>query len=1223
MKHLTIRFAWHDNKWNGKICKDPSNNDYCRGNYSLLSPRIQRRINLDFENNNKGVEISKIVDKYLPPCYWVINAMGEEKCMIRDPHPFKDISEEEDPRWKQVYLEDTLEPFSVFTWCFKLGFADKGYERYPPPPELKLRTESYLSEIIPHKSIAFFYANYDNPVNGDDRNDLNRKYLLLGAGLVESVSFPYDYPIPKDLLEEVRSKKGMRNFPIQSWQFKVKLIPETVFFLPYHEYIEWIEKNSSINPEEKWKKLEEITVSIDDPNLIPHFKYVSMHLPNDKAIYLLYLIKKAINKIKDHGIVPYEEIKSIEDKVERLLEIAWNNRTEFPGFRNLLFTLLKLHQLSVSNQKIYEFINWISTNYGLEKFVRELENIKEKDCPKEYSDILDILKQEKDKVEFLSRFDFTQKQFENILKDLINKKGFETIKKNPYLLFECYNYDFVDNWNSDDTDYGISLYQIDIALIPDSNYTDRERLCGAFSIERIRAVITDILRRSANLEGNSCLDREEILKRIKEYPLYYIQYDSEMPLYTLLEHEKSSLFKEKFVIKTDFRENKVIYQLKELRKIEEAIETFIEKCLAKKYNVEKEVVEQLVQEDKKFFEEKNKIEYLNIEERQKAYQSALANGLFILTGKAGSGKTTAVINLIKKFAEQNKWVFVFTPTGKANLVIRKRLGKMAENSKIRLSTIHRFLYGGLIEFIKETSRGGEIFRIIELIGKILAGKWEFFEEFREIAKKWMFNNPKVLIIDEASMVDEVLLATLFSLINPETLEHLILVGDEKQLPPIGVGRPLVDIIYNLKRKGLEDRIVRLESNLRFPPSSKLALLSETFESDEMPIPSQIDEILVNPDKSLEVRYFSKLEELMDHIDKILYSIGGVKGESVFEKFVEIFESGGSLNLDKVQIIAPRRVGDYGTLKINSRVAGKNNVFLPGTKLICEKNIYFEVEINGRNNRILGLANGSIGYIERKKGYIHFDEFEELKRNYGENVCKQLINKVRGDIYFNTERKIDLGYAITIHKAQGSDFDYVILVIPEINPFITKELIYTGLTRAKEKMFILAHSSLRDNLPLELIKIWRNSEVDQRKTMLFEFKEKPRPYILEKDGEVLELRSKIEYIIAKTLSDLGIEFEYEPEELMSHHILPDFKITVQGITYYLEHLGNMDNLAYRERWFKKLEIYKKLGLEDRLITTSEAKVISDPSQNIKKIVEDIKAGKLKYTEGSYSIHHYEI
>lgn len=41
MKHLTIRFAWHDNKWNGKICKDPSNNDYCRGNYSLLSPRIQ------------------------------------------------------------------------------------------------------------------------------------------------------------------------------------------------------------------------------------------------------------------------------------------------------------------------------------------------------------------------------------------------------------------------------------------------------------------------------------------------------------------------------------------------------------------------------------------------------------------------------------------------------------------------------------------------------------------------------------------------------------------------------------------------------------------------------------------------------------------------------------------------------------------------------------------------------------------------------------------------------------------------------------------------------------------------------------------------------------------------------------------------------------------------------------------------------------------------------
>lgn len=1219
MKHLTIRFAWHDNKWNGKICKDPSNNDYCRSNYSLLSPRIQRRVNLDFENNNKDVEISKIVDKYLPPCYWVINAMGEEKCKIRDPHPFKDIFEEKDPRWKQVYLEDTLEPFSVFTWCFKLGFADEGTERYPPPADLKLRTESYLNEIIPRQSIAFFYANYDNPVNGDDY-----KYLLLGAGLVETVSFPLDYPFSEGLLKEVRSKKGMRNFPTQSWQFKVKLIPETVFFLPYHEYIEWIEKDGSINPEEKWKKLEEITVSIDDPDLIPHFKYVSMHLPNDKAIYLLYLIKKAINKIKKHGIVPYEKIKNIEDKVENLLNIAWSNRTEFSGLRNLLFVLVK-NQLELEDhpENFEEFIDWISTNYGFEKFVRELENIKEEDCPEKYRGSLKLLKQEKDKIKFLSRFDFTRKQFENIL-DLIDEKGFETIKKNPYLLFECYNYDFVDNWNSDDTDYGISLYQIDIALIPDPHYTNREQLYVVFSPERIRAVITDILRRSANLEGNSCLDREEILRRIKEYPLYYIQSEFKVTLQTLSEYEKSSLFKEKFVIKTDFMENKVIYQLKELRKIEEAIETFIEKCLAKKYNVEKELLERFLEGEEKFFKEINKTEYANLEERRRVYQSALANGLFILTGKAGSGKTIAVTNLIKKFIEQNKLVFVFTPTGKANLVIRKRLGKMAENSKIRLSTIHRFLYGSLFEFIDMAKEKQEIFEMRDLIDQILTGKWELFDEFRKIAKKWMFNNPKVLIIDEASMVDEVLLATLFSLINPETLEHLILVGDEKQLPPIGVGRPLVDIIYNLKRKGLEDRIVRLESNLRFPPSSKLALLSETFESDEMPLPSQIDEILSSSDESLEVRYFSKLEELMGHISEILCSIGGVKGESVFEKFVEIFESGGSLSLDKVQIIAPRRIGSYGTLQINSRVAGENNVFLPGTKLICEENIYFEVEVNKGKNRILGLANGSIGYIERKKGYIHFDEFEELKRNYGKNVYK-LINKVRGDIYFNTgtERKIDLGYAITIHKAQGSDFDYVILVIPEINPFITKELIYTGLTRAKEKMFILAHSSLRDNLPLELIKIWRNSEVDQRKTMLFEFKEKPRPYILEKDGEVLELRSKIEYIIAKTLCDLGIEFEYEPEELMSYHILPDFKITVQGITYYWEHLGNMDNLAYRERWFRKFEIYKELGLGDRLITTSEAKVKSDPSQNVKKIVEDIKAGKLKYTEGSYSIHHYEI
>jgi exodeoxyribonuclease V alpha subunit len=89
VKHVSVRVAWHDSCWNGRICKSPEKNVYCVGNYSLLSPRIQRRINVSLEAQCKGQVVSDVVrDKgYLPPCYWTINIQGEDTLSIEDPHP--------------------------------------------------------------------------------------------------------------------------------------------------------------------------------------------------------------------------------------------------------------------------------------------------------------------------------------------------------------------------------------------------------------------------------------------------------------------------------------------------------------------------------------------------------------------------------------------------------------------------------------------------------------------------------------------------------------------------------------------------------------------------------------------------------------------------------------------------------------------------------------------------------------------------------------------------------------------------------------------------------------------------------------------------------------------------------------------------------------------------------------------------------------------------------
>ena len=105
--------------------------------------------------------------------------------------------------------------------------------------------------------------------------------------------------------------------------------------------------------------------------------------------------------------------------------------------------------------------------------------------------------------------------------------------------------------------------------------------------------------------------------------------------------------------------------------------------------------------------------------------------------------------------------------------------------------------------------------------------------------------------------------------------------------------------------------------------------------------------------------------------------------------------------------------------------------------------------------------------------------------------------------------------------------------------------------------------------------------------------------------------------------MGIKFEYEPEDFwLEYRIKPDFKLIIDGESYYWEHLGLMEYGAYRNRWSYKKQIYEELGIIDKLITTSEGeKMLKEES--IKDIINDLKSRNLKTTENSYSKHHYEI
>ena len=445
-------------------------------------------------------------------------------------------------------------------------------------------------------------------------------------------------------------------------------------------------------------------------------------------------------------------------------------------------------------------------------------------------------------------------------------------------------------------------------------------------------------------------------------------------------------------------------------------------------------------------------------------------------------------------------------------------------------------------------------------------------------------------------------------------------------PPIGVGRPFVDTIYHLKQKGFDENYVHLESSLRFDQAKNIGKLSELFSGHEEPSPLDIEETLKSIDDTLQVHYFCNNEELKRVITEILESIGCSNSqESLFNMFAKTFECQDSLNLDKIQIITPRRVGDFGSMAINQKIILNGRIeYAAKTKLICEENIDFNAR---KGVRVLGLANGSIGFIKSERN-VHFEDIPELIEEYGfESVNEGLLNQVRDDIYNSskTERKIDLGYAITVHKAQGSDFEHVIFAFSQISRFMTRELLYTALTRPKQKLHFLIQSDLKDNIAQILIKVFSNSAVEQRKTLLFGNKISPfKPYeITLKSGKILEVDSKIERIIARVLDQFDVEFEYAPKEFLTEYrIKPDFKLRIADQVFYLEHLGNMNNLNYRERWLRKLPIYKDLGLMDNLVTTSESEEKTDIDENIRCVIDNMKREQLRKTQG-YSHHHYEI
>lgn len=1239
---MAVRLAWHDSGWNGTVCADPAaNTKYCTAPGSLLADRIHRRIDLDLEKKFKGRPIPEIVKEgYTPPCYWSINAAGKHSSMIADPHPFTDASRNTEWFSSVPPLEYNLDPFSAFTWPFAIGYArSKNSEsKYEEPDTVQKRIASFVDRLQGGSSVAFTYCTSNNPVTGDDRHP-----LLVGAGLISRSSMPKDYAMSPELVSRMRAQPGMKNFPESAWQFKVNLDPGCAVVLPYHEYLHWCESARDFDEEAKRREaLRAMSMPVADPSLLPHFKYVSMHIPADKALYILYSMRRSVTRIRGDGVVGAARLDDMEEKIARMLKAVWRERGRYPGLGNVAAAMLQNDLAEDAIRAVASrMLDTGRSQNDIGAILDALASVRQQDADPgqaNFDQARRILERRRDELEFFARLDLSAPQATRIVRQ-IDDEGSDGLVENPYLLAErraCNKND----WDANELDCGLSLYQIDMAMLPDPDHASWEYGLDAKSPARLGAAVAEILADNADETGSTYMTRDGVAKGLEEYPLYYIHKELRIGRNHLKTLEQDPLFTSAFAVSGGAGENGgTLYQLGGMRRMEESVEGFVGRMLAKSHeqgdpwqddDLSKHALEKLPPEE--------------VRRRKAAYSAALSGGLFVLSGKAGTGKTDAIAAIIKRLKRDRvEPIYVVTPTGKAALVITARLKKDGQlggsGASVEVSTIDRLLRVS----VREHSRTPGLYKNYkDSLGDFLEMGPSYFGKFQESASKVQIT-PRALIIDEASMVDQKHMAALFSVVSRHTLKHLVIAGDERQLPPIGYGSPFTDIIHHLKSTNREERHVRLEGNLRFSTDTALGGLAALFEDDKEPSLPEIRHAITRaegggaagPDGTLSVSYFDDADGLEGAMSKALSSIAGCGEQAgagaaaapIRTLIEEIIAGAGAAgrDLDRIQILSPRRVGLFGTAATNQRIDERWPALGPGAKIICEKNMYMDAWKGQRKVRVLGLANGSMGYVGGD-GTPHFADLEDIRRDFdsiGDWILKNEIGGGDAAQDERAERSLALGYAITVHKAQGSGFDHVLLVLSDMGRFMSRELLYTALTRARQDLHLLVKGDLRERLPLLLSRAFANSATVSRRTLMFGPKGSPfRSYRLATSGAsgAIEVRSKAEYIIAKLLDESGVDFEYEPDDLYEgSRMRPDFRIAGR---FYLEHLGLAHSGDYMARWAQKRAEYRRLGLEPELVTTSEG-TSPDFEANIRSLIEDIRGGAIKGGEGEYSLHHYVL
>ena len=1211
--HISVRLAWHNSGWNGRICKNPKANAYCVGPHSYPGDLIALERDLNWEEKFKGqpcLEVYKKIEK-IPPCCYSINAFGREEIYAKSEPPdfFQDNTKTK--IWK-------LPPASVCIWPYEEMYKE-GVKNpdgtYNYDERLKAARE-YFSKLEPDKSLIFYYANYSNPFSENEQ----KRYVVVGVSRLKEIGEELFY----EGCSEETKKKFAGGF---IWQrVLTSSYPQEGIRIPYHIYLD------------KPDVLEKIALFPDNPR---NFKYGTRHISDDDALDLVEKfieIVAILKKIGDTSENWDERLRWLNSVIAEL----WESRGLYPG-------LLKVLDYIGFHQAIRFYQSKITQNPNLEsKLKQEMfdflnERVAEiKGFPIDEDEKKRILRQWKLKTtdierrlleDVLPRFDLNKEQIERILSE--NRKNYgiysdlEKIVKNPYILCEEYR--------GDDPDDFISFNKIDHGIFPSLElgkpYSDFEK----DDARRLRALCVEQLRKESQ---HTFILADHIINKINHRLSYFLDWKRAHFTLRYIEVDKDVL-SEALEIRRDAEEKTYLY-LKANYEFEREVEKQI-RNLANRPDIKLRTP--LTEEHWRNFLYDSESPILKtdpekydeiLKEQAEICARIFIKPISVISGGAGTGKTTiirAIIQAIEKVEGKGAIIKLFAPTGKA----ADRLREITERDTV---TIHSFLasqrwLNDNLTFKREGGNRADI---------------------------------TTVIIDEASMLDLQLLGTLFRAIKCRSVRRLIFVGDPNQLPPIGTGKVFSDMLDWLQ-ENYPENVGVLKTNVRqllnkiegkgtgILELTSLYVRRKNSEYKDSERKFEEEKILKKVqeegdiDKDLRVICWRGLddlkEQLLDTVIKDLKIDTKLESGELIEMWESVFNIRDYSNQkpDHIQVISPYRGEFFGVDNINLWIQEKFNRHNIESKGTLNAISYFDKVIQYRNrtrsNPIkaynietrrleeVEVFNGEIGFVnphsfdckmvyDRREGkkipkYARSDfRVTNLDANGFQVVFKRKRHlRVEYKSKQDVEENLELAYAISVHKAQGSEFNRVYFVLPKSKKaLLTTELLYTGLTRATTHCTLLIEEDIS---PLLTLLRPEHSQLNRINSSLFEFKPVPEELLNLSDwyeeGKVhktlagIMVRSKSEVIIANLLHERDIPFKYESPLYAPDgtFYIPDFTITWNGEEWYWEHLGMLDKVEYRNHWEAKKEWYKKHGFSEKLIVTDEKEGID--SQKFEQIIQD--------------------